>query len=74
LVLKVQNFAKVGEPVATYGTMTPEERNRMVELCAQIAGEKNARKFDELVMELNGLFEGKKDRLAVSGQGFDMST
>lgn len=46
----------------------------MVELCAQIAGEKNARKFDELVMELNGLFEGKKDRLAVSGQGFDMST
>jgi hypothetical protein len=54
--------------------MTPEERHRMFELCAQIAVEKDARKFDEVVMELNDLLEGKKDRLDVSGQGFDMST
>jgi hypothetical protein len=43
--------------------MTKEEQNRMFELCAQIAVEKNAHKFDELVLELNDLLEGKKDRL-----------
>jgi hypothetical protein len=47
----------------------------MFELCAQIAGENNHHKFAELVLELNDLIAGKKDRLdAASGEQFDIST
>jgi hypothetical protein len=47
----------------------------MFELCAQLAAEKNAKKFDELVLELNDLLGGKKDRFdAASGPEFDIST
>jgi hypothetical protein len=47
----------------------------MFELCAQIAAENNYSKFAELVLELNDLIGGKKDRLdAASGPEFDIST
>jgi hypothetical protein len=43
--------------------MTPEERERMDELCKAVQAEKDPRKFDELVRELNELIEEKHERI-----------
>ena len=43
--------------------MTPEERERMNELCRQIQTEKNPEIFDQLVRELNDLIEIKHERI-----------
>lgn len=43
--------------------MTPDERDRMYALCAQIAVEKDHHKFTELVKELNELLDAKENRL-----------
>ncbi len=43
--------------------MTPEETERMNQLCAQIKTEKDPQKFDELVRELNDLLEQKHERI-----------
>ena len=43
--------------------MTPEERERMNKLCAQIQVEKDHAKFTQLITELNTLFEAKEHRL-----------
>jgi hypothetical protein len=43
--------------------MTPEERELMNRLCQQIAVEKDAKTFDELVHQLNELLEKKEHRL-----------
>jgi hypothetical protein len=43
--------------------MTPSERERMEELCARIAVEKNHRKFLELVKQLNELLEQSHPKL-----------
>ena len=47
--------------------MSPEERERMNWLCARIQEEKDQKRFTELVMELNALFEKKENRLADQG-------
>ncbi len=43
--------------------MTPEEREQMFALCAQIAVEKDPQIFTKLVEQLNDLLEGKERRL-----------
>ena len=43
--------------------MTPEERNRLHQLCAQIETETDHPKFLRLIQELNQLLEGKEGRL-----------
>jgi hypothetical protein len=43
--------------------MSPEERERMYELCAQIEKEKDHHKFLLLINELNELLERKEQRL-----------
>lgn len=43
--------------------MTPEESDRMNELCAKIATEKDGPVFDKLVRELNDLLEKKHERV-----------
>ncbi len=43
--------------------MTPEERERMNRLCAQIQVEQDHNKFTQLIAELNSLFETKERRL-----------
>lgn len=43
--------------------MTPEEREKMEELCKQIAVEKDPNTFDRLIEELNDLFERKHQRI-----------
>ena len=43
--------------------MTPEESERMNELCAQIQVERDPRKFGELIAELNDMLEAKERRL-----------
>ena len=43
--------------------MTPEERERMNRLCAQIQVEQDHAKFTQLIAELNTLFEAKEHRL-----------
>ena len=43
--------------------MTPSERERMEELCARIAVEKNHRKFLDLVKQLNHLLEQSHPKL-----------
>jgi hypothetical protein len=48
--------------------MTPEERQRMELLCAQIAVEKEHDKFLALVKELNDLLERKEHRLETEPQ------
>ncbi len=37
--------------------MTPEERERMIQLCTLVQTEKDPEKFDALVKELNHLIE-----------------
>ena len=43
--------------------MTPEERERMNELCAQMQVEQDRWKFGQLLAELNNLLERKENRL-----------
>jgi hypothetical protein len=43
--------------------VTPEERERMTEVCKQIQTEKNPETFDQLVRELNDLIEIKHERI-----------
>ncbi len=43
--------------------MTPEERKRMNEICAQLAAEEDPEIFDRLVKELNDLLEEKHERI-----------
>jgi hypothetical protein len=59
--------------------MTPEERDRMLSLCNDIAKEKDTHKFHELVHELNNLIERKDSRLtqplcAICGKPCDLRT
>lgn len=44
--------------------MTPEEREHMLKLVAQIEVEKDHHKFTQLIEELNALLDDKKHRLA----------
>ena len=46
--------------------MTPDKRDRINTLCAQIAIEKDQSKFSELIKELNDLLEGGECTPAVS--------
>lgn len=48
--------------------MTPEERQRMNQLCAQIQDEKDPSKFSALVEELNELLEKKERRFREDGR------
>jgi hypothetical protein len=43
--------------------MTPEEREHMNKLCAQIQVERDPRKFTTLIRDLNELLEKKERRL-----------
>ena len=43
--------------------MTPDERERMMALCNQIAVEKNHDRFMELVQQLNDLLSRKERRM-----------
>ena len=43
--------------------MTPEERERMNSLCAQILDEQDNKRLSELVAELSSLLEQVEDRL-----------
>jgi hypothetical protein len=43
--------------------MTPEEREKMNEICKRIQIEKNPEIFDQLVRELNDLLEIKHERI-----------
>jgi len=43
--------------------MTPDERERMNDLCRRIMDEKDPLKFDDLVVQLNELLEAKHQRI-----------
>jgi hypothetical protein len=43
--------------------MTPEEREKMDELCRRLAAEQNPEVFDRLVKELNELLDEKHTRI-----------
>lgn len=43
--------------------MTPQERDKMNELCKRIQVEENPQIFDELCRELNNLLELKHERI-----------
>lgn len=43
--------------------MTPEEREKMNDLCRRIQDEKDPKTFDRLVSELNDLLEVKHERI-----------
>ena len=43
--------------------MTPEEREKMNDICTRIQTEKNPKTFDQLVQELNELLEIKHERI-----------
>ena len=43
--------------------MTPEEREKMNEICKRIQTERNPEIFDQLVRELNDLLEIKHERI-----------
>jgi hypothetical protein len=43
--------------------MTPEERERFEWLCKQVETEKDPKKFDQYVRELNDLLEAKHERI-----------
>jgi hypothetical protein len=43
--------------------MTPEEYDRMLDLCARIKVEKDPEKFTELVDALNDLLDRKAERI-----------
>ena len=43
--------------------MTPEERDRMDLLCKVIQSEKDPKKFDQYVLELNALLDANYERI-----------
>jgi hypothetical protein len=43
--------------------VTPDERERMNDLCRRIMDEKDPLKFDQLTAELNDLLEAKHQRI-----------
>ena len=43
--------------------MTPEERERMNQICRRVQEEKDPEIFDQLVRELNDLLETKHERI-----------
>lgn len=43
--------------------MTPDERERLMDLCARIADEKDHKRFTELTLELSYLLEQHGDEL-----------
>lgn len=43
--------------------MTPGERERMNELCRRVQQEKDPKKFDQAVRELNDMLEQKHERI-----------
>jgi hypothetical protein len=43
--------------------MTPEERERLEDLCRRVAEEKDPLTFEKLVLELNELLEQKHSRI-----------
>lgn len=43
--------------------MTPEERTRLDELCALIEKERDPKRFDEYVQQLNDLLDEKRGRI-----------
>jgi hypothetical protein len=49
--------------------MTPEEHDRMLELCRKIQAEHDQQKFSALIYELSCLLERKKDDLAQNESG-----
>jgi hypothetical protein len=44
-------------------SVTPEERERMNEICRRVQEEKDPEIFDQLVRELNDLLETKHERI-----------
>jgi HPt (histidine-containing phosphotransfer) domain-containing protein len=46
--------------------MTPEERDRMYALCMRIQDEKDTKKFNCLVEELERLLDTKRERIQAS--------
>ena len=48
--------------------MTPEQRQRLGELCRQIETESDQKKFAQLVYEVNVLFEEAQDSMGGSQQ------
>lgn len=47
--------------------MTPEQNERLNQLCSQIAKEQDHAKFHRLVKELNALLDEKEQRLEARG-------
>ena len=43
--------------------MTPEEQERLNELCRRVVAERDPQKFDELVKQMNDLLEKKYERI-----------
>ena len=66
---------RYGHSFAKSLTMTPEERERMYEICAKLQVEQDHTAFTRLMTELNNLLERKehrleqKDKQAVSDRG-----
>jgi hypothetical protein len=52
----------VSAVAVNYLSMTPEDRSRIETLCAQIAVEKDHRRFYELLAELNDLLQRSHQR------------
>ena len=47
--------------------MTPEERSRFKTICLQIQDEKNYKRYEELIRDLNALVTKKKQRFPEAG-------
>jgi hypothetical protein len=45
--------------------MTPEERKRMNWLCTQIQEERDPKRFDQLITELNELLAARESRITI---------
>jgi hypothetical protein len=50
--------------------MTPEERDRLMDLCEKITTENDRQKFSALVLELSYFLERIGDKLQASNSGF----
>lgn len=48
--------------------MTPEERERMYEICSKLQVEQDSNTFTQLMTELNNLLERKEQRLQERGK------
>jgi hypothetical protein len=51
--------------------MTPEERDRLMDLCEKITTENDRQKFSALVLELSYFLERIGDKLQASNSGRD---